>query len=96
VLRNWKRKCQLIDISIQNIYVYSLNFVDDHVLLAQDRDDMEYMTRKLKEEYEEWRLTINLEKNIYVCSGEEKEVLKFDCGEEINPCTVCAYKVRQK
>jgi hypothetical protein len=44
------------------IYVYSLNFADDPVLLAQDRDDMEYMVRKLKEEYKKWGVAINLEK----------------------------------
>jgi hypothetical protein len=32
-------------------HVYSLSFADDQVLLAQDHDDMEYMARKLKEEY---------------------------------------------
>jgi hypothetical protein len=91
VLRNWKRKCQPMGIPIQNTYVYSLNFADDQLLLAQDHDDMEYMARKLKEEYEEWGLTINLEKTEYVCIGEEKEALKFDCGEEINPCIECTY-----
>ena len=43
--------------------MYSHNFADDQVLLARDRDDMEYMARKLREEYEKWGLTINLEKN---------------------------------
>jgi C-terminal processing protease CtpA/Prc len=51
---------------------YSLNFADDQVLLAQDHDDMEYMARKLKEEYEKWGLAINLEKTKYVCIGEGK------------------------
>jgi len=39
----------------------------NQVLLAQDHDDMEYMARRLKEEYEIWGLAINLEKkpNIY-------------------------------
>jgi len=32
--------------------VYSLNFADGQVLLAQDHNDMENMTRKLKEEHE--------------------------------------------
>ena len=41
-------------IPIQNTYVYLLNFADDEALLAQDHDDMEYMARKLKEEYEKW------------------------------------------
>jgi len=30
--------------------------------IAQDHDDMEFMARKLKEEYEKWGLTVNLEK----------------------------------
>ena len=50
-------------IPIQNTYVYSLNVADDQVLLTQDHYDMEYMARKLKEEYEKWGLVINLEKN---------------------------------
>ena len=53
-------------IPIQNTYVYSINFADDQVVLAQDHDDMEYMERKLKEEREEWGLTINLEKTKYI------------------------------
>ena len=39
------------------------------------------MARKLKEEYEKWGLTINLEKTKYICVGEEKESLKFYSGE---------------
>jgi hypothetical protein len=62
LLRDWKRKCQPMGIPIQNTYVHSPNFADDQVLLAQGHDDMEYMTKKLKEEYEKWELTINLEK----------------------------------
>ena len=63
------------------MYVYSLSFADNQVVLAQDRDDMEYMTRKLKEEYGEWGLTINLEKMKYICIGEGKESLKLEGGE---------------
>ena len=76
-------------IPIQNTYVYSLNFADDQVLLAQDHDDMEYMARKLKEEYEKWGLAINLEKNEICMYGRRKKTLKFDSGEEIKPCTEC-------
>jgi len=53
-------------IPIQNTHVYSLNFADDQVLIAQDHDDMEFMARKLKEEYEKWGLTMNLEKTKYI------------------------------
>jgi hypothetical protein len=80
-----------VGILIQNTYVYSLNFADDQVLLAQDHEDMEYMARKLKEEYEKWGLAINLEKTKHVCVGEGKVILKFDGGEEIKPCTECTY-----
>jgi hypothetical protein len=71
VLRNCKRKCKPM---IQNTYVYSINFADDQVLLAQDQDDMEYMARKLKEEYERWGLAVNLEKTKYVYMGKGKKI----------------------
>jgi len=91
VLRNLKRRCQPLGIPIQDTHVYSHNFADDQVLIAQDHDDIEFMTRKLKEEYEKWGLTMNLEKTKYICIGEEKESLKFDSGEEIKPSTECTY-----
>jgi len=49
------------------------------------------MAQKLKEEYEKWGLTMNLEKTKYICIGEEKESLKFDSGEEIKPSIECTY-----
>ena len=76
---------------IQNTYVYSLTFADGQALLAQDHDDMEYMARKLEEDYEKWRLAINLEKTQYVFMGEGKEFLKFYGGEEIKPRIGCTY-----
>jgi hypothetical protein len=62
-------------IPIQNTYVYSPNFADVQVLLAQDHDDMEHMAIKLKEEYEKWGLAINLEKKkkqICMCGRRKK------------------------
>jgi hypothetical protein len=70
-------------IPIQNTHMYSLNFADDQVIIAQDHDDMEFMAQKLKEEYEKWGLTMNLEKTKYICIGEEKGSLKFDSREQI-------------
>ena len=61
-------------IPIQNTCVYSFSFADGQLLLAQDHDDMEYMARKLNEEYEKWGLAINLEKTKYVCMGAGKEI----------------------
>ena len=62
----------------KNTYVYSLSFADDQVVLVQEHDAMECMARKLKEQYEEWGLTINLEKTKYICIGEGKEILKLE------------------
>ena len=64
------------------MYVYSPNFADDQVLLAQDHDDMAYMARKLNEEYGKWWLAVNLEKTKYMYMGEGKEILKFDSGKK--------------
>jgi hypothetical protein len=52
---------------------------------------MEYMVRKLKEEYEKWGLAINLEKTKYVCIGKGKVTLKFGGRKEIQTCTECTY-----
>jgi hypothetical protein len=59
-------------IPIQNTHVYSLDFADDQVLIAQDHGDMEFMARKLKEEYEKWGFTMNLEETKYIHGLSEK------------------------
>ena len=45
------------------------------------KEDMEYMTRKLKEIYEKWGLDINLNKTKYLCIGETHSNLKSDKNE---------------
>jgi len=52
---------------------------------------MEFMARKLKEEYEKMGTYNEFRKTKYICIGEEKESLKFDSGEEIKPSTECTY-----
>jgi hypothetical protein len=47
-----ERRCQPVGITIRNTHVYSLNFADDQVIIAQDYDYMDFMARNLKEEYE--------------------------------------------
>ena len=46
--------------------------------------------KKIKEEYEKWGLTINLEKN-YMYVWEKEKKLKFHGGEEIKPYIECIY-----
>ena len=60
--KNWN-VCVYIYVYIWYYHICILNFADDQVLLAEDHDDMAYMARKQKEEYEKWGLTINVEKN---------------------------------
>ncbi|XP_063929530.1 uncharacterized protein LOC135141885 [Zophobas morio] len=46
----------------------------DQVIIANDEEDMDYMIRKLTAEYEEWGLTINLNKTEYLkIKDEEKD-----------------------
>jgi hypothetical protein len=47
-------------IPLDNITLYTLQFADDQVVLAGDEEDLEYMTRELKETYEKWGLDMNL------------------------------------
>jgi hypothetical protein len=45
-------------------------FADDQLLIAQDYEDLEYMKRKLIEEYELWGLKLNVKKTKYTAIGE--------------------------
>lgn len=46
--------------------LYFLNFADDQVFLAQDKEDARYVLCKLHEEYQKYRFGINCEeRNIW-------------------------------
>ena len=53
-VHNWEFKLQITKI------IYMLYFADNKVVLAHDKEDMEYIIRKLLEEYGKWGLNINL------------------------------------
>jgi hypothetical protein len=53
-LVHWQEKCAKMGLKIQDTTIYSLLFADDQILIAQDYEDLEYMTRKLIDEYELW------------------------------------------
>ena len=50
---------------------YILLLADEQMLIKQECEDMEFMVRKLVEEYETWGLKINLEKSFYMGCGTE-------------------------
>ncbi len=52
VLETWFKNCSQMGVLINDRCLHSLLFADDQVIKASDREDMEYMLRKLKEEYE--------------------------------------------
>ena len=45
---------------------HSMLFADDQLLIAQDYEDLEYMTRKLIDEYELWGLKLNVKKKLNI------------------------------
>uniref|UniRef100_T1H9Y0 Uncharacterized protein n=1 Tax=Rhodnius prolixus TaxID=13249 RepID=T1H9Y0_RHOPR len=46
----------------EGMYLHSLLFADDQVLIANDEEDINYLVRKQAEEYRKWGLEINTEK----------------------------------
>jgi hypothetical protein len=58
-------KCARMGLEIQDTTIYSILFADDQLIIAQDYENLEYMTRKLIEEYEAWGLKLNVKKIIY-------------------------------
>jgi len=56
---------------IENTTLYTVQFADDQVVLAGDKEDLEYMTLKLKETCEKWGLDMNLNKTKYLCTGSQ-------------------------
>ena len=49
-------------LEIQDTTIHSMLFADDQLLIAQDYEDLEYMRRKLIDEYELWGLKLNIKK----------------------------------
>ena len=53
-------------LEIQDTTVYALLFAGDQLLIAQDYEDLEYMTRKVIDEYELWGLKLNVKKKLNI------------------------------
>lgn len=61
-------KCSKMGFELENSTLYTIQFADDQLVIAQSKEDLEYMTRKLLKEYQQWRLTVNVNKTEYMCS----------------------------
>ena len=59
-------------LEIKDMTIYSMLFADDQLLIAQDYEDLEYMRRKLIDEYELWGLKLNIKKLKCMAIGDIK------------------------
>ncbi|XP_030751044.1 uncharacterized protein LOC115878641 [Sitophilus oryzae] len=89
-LKTWKRKCEQMGIPPNDSILYTLCFADDQII--QDYEDLEYMTRKLIEEYNKWGLEVNLKKTEYKCiGGEQQNIILEQQQQEIKHCQKYKY-----
>ena len=81
--RNWRRSCSGMGVQLNvDTTLYTLHFADDQVVIAQEREDLEFMTRRLFKCYEEWDLSVNKIKTQYLTVGGDKlEDLEIDQHE---------------
>lgn len=82
-----------MDFQMNENGIFTLQFADDQVIITQDKEDLEYMTRKIKEEYKRWWLivSINISKIKYLCIGGLETNMKLENKEEITACSVHKY-----
>lgn len=91
-LTKWTSKIREMGLQIGDEKLFSLYFADDQMVIAEDQDDLNYMIRKLQEEYEAAGLTINMEKSEYMIVGNEyHEDLVLDNTRRIKGVTTCKY-----
>jgi len=81
VLEHWQKKCARMGLEIEDTTIYSMLFSDDQLLIAQDYEDLEYMTRKLIDEYELWGLKLNAMKTNCMAIGDTSRDLKLEDGK---------------
>lgn len=74
-----------------NTTLYTLCFADDQVVIAQDRDDLNYMTRKLVEEYKKWGLEVNVGKTECMSIGTTAQHIDLEDGKKIKHCEEYKY-----
>lgn len=90
-LNNWNRKCRGMGIEIGRQNMHSLLFADDQVVITQDIEDAQYMTRKLIEEFNKWGLKMNLQKTQYMNIGGPPVELDLENNTRIGNCLKFKY-----
>jgi len=90
-LNIWKRHCSGMGYNVDNTMIYTLQFADDQVVMAQSKEDLECMCRKLQEEYSKWGLIVNIVKTKCMSLGTDTNHLELDNGDIITGCTEYTY-----
>lgn len=90
-LHLWKRKCGGMGIDLGELCLYTLQFADDQVIMANDKEDIEYMARKLQEEYRRWGLEINIDKTKYLPIGTALSNIELENNDTIASCNEYTY-----
>jgi len=71
-------------LEIQDTTIYTILCADDQLLIAQDYEDLEYMTKKLIDDYELWGLKLNVKKKTnYIAIGDTSRDLQLEDGKGI-------------
>ena len=73
--------------NVDNATIYTVQFAGGQVVMAQSKEDLVYMWRKLQEEYSKWGLTVNIANTKYVSLGTDTNHLQLDNGDIITGCT---------
>ena len=79
----WKGICFGMGYNVDNTAIYMLQFADIQVVMAQSKEDLEYMGQKLQEEYCKWGFTMNIAKTKYMSLGTDTNHLEVDNGDII-------------
>jgi len=61
--------------------------------MAQSKEDLDYMGRKLQEEYSKWGFTMNIAKTKYMSVGNDTNHLEMENSDIITGCTEFRYLV---
>lgn len=85
-----EKECKGMGIDLGETCLYTLQLADDQVVIANNKDDLEYMARKLQEKYTKWSLEINTRKTKYLPIGAEPTNIQLD-SEEITICSKYTY-----
>lgn len=59
--------------------------------VCNDKENLKYMTRKLKEENKTWDLQMNLNKTQYLCIREVTRDLMIENNSRMGKCEDCKY-----